>query len=328
MDYIEWFYSKNFPVDEYGLFGGKQIIMVGDLDQLPPVVASDDERKFLNARFGNEFFFSARCWQEQKFRTIKLTKIWRQNDPVFIELLNRVKNNKLTGEDIEFINQKCFRTEIKPSDGIILSATNEIAQNINYKMLMRSPGEIHKFDAVIEGEFKTKNAPVEPCIELKIGARVMLAVNDSDKPRRYVNGSMGILKKVNYPSADDIIDNVPTLEIELDGGPVITVGQAVFEQKQFIYNEEDKSIKDKVTASFTQYPVKLAYAITIHKSQGLTFDKVIIDLGRGAFAHGQVYVALSRCRSLEGVTLRVPLKAEDLVYNDVVLDFNAKFAAL
>jgi ATP-dependent DNA helicase PIF1 len=156
----------------------------------------------------------------------------------------------------------------------------------------------------------------------------MLAVNDSDKPRRYVNGSMGILKKVNYPSADDIIDNVPTLEIELDGGPVITVGQAVFEQKQFIYNEEDKSIKDKVTASFTQYPVKLAYAITIHKSQGLTFDKVIIDLGRGAFAHGQVYVALSRCRSLEGVTLRVPLKAEDLVYNDVVLDFNAKFAAL
>lgn len=323
MDYIDWFYDKNFP----GLpFGGKQIIMVGDLDQLPPVVGSEEERKFINQKFGNEFFFSAKCWQRSEFKIIKLTKIWRQNDPVFIGLLNRIKNNKTTVEDLEFINRVCVK-EGKPSPqagGIAVTATKERAENINIKMLFRLPGEFYRFEARVTGDFNQKNAPVNPLIEIKKGARVMFAINDPDKPRRFVNGTMGTLTDIIEFENEEGVKEDPILKIELDNGEIIRLARATFEQRKFVYDPEKESIKDSVSSTFEQYPLKLAYAITIHKSQGLTFDRLIIDLGKGAFSHGQVYVALSRCRTLEGITLTQPLNASDLIYNDVVLNFNSK----
>lgn len=288
--------------------------MVGDMDQLPPVVATSEERQMLTTRYNSEFFFDAKMWQQYaKFEVVKLTKIWRQNDPYFIGLLNKIKTNTISYQDISDINIKCVSSDqAASSDSILLASTNKIADVINQTMIDNLPGDPIILKGHIKGTFNEKNCTVDPQIKVKIGAKVMIVRNGDG----YVNGTIGILKEVNENSL--IIESADkTIRLE----------KYVFESIEYEYDKKEDKISCSPVGSFIQFPLKIAYAISIHKSQGQTFDKIIIDLGeRGAFAHGQTYVALSRCRTLEGITLRRPINLKDLIYHKSVLKFNEKIA--
>lgn len=312
MDQIGWYFEKNFP----GVpLGGKIFILVGDLDQLPPVVASDDEREMLQARYKSEFFFDSKLWSEKtKFTTVKLTKIWRQNDPYFIDILNKIKTNTISTLEIDQLNNKCIKQEpFSPSDGIMLCTSNSDASTVNTIMVQGAEGEMQHLKGVITGDFNQKNCLVDLNIDIKIGCRVMTMRNCP--MNTYHNGTIGTLREIDNDQS--------LLIIELDNGDFIEVPKYKFQSINYKYDKSADKLTHQVTGEFIQYPIRLAYALTIHKSQGQTFDKVIIDLGRGAFAHGQTYVALSRCRTLEGIILRRPIKMKDLIYNKFITEFNA-----
>lgn len=312
MDQVGWFFHKNFPGKP---FGGKKIIMVGDLDQLPPVLGTDEEREMIFTRYKSEFFFDAKVWQEYaKFETVKLTKIFRQSDPIFISLLNNIKNGQIAPFEIDNLNSKCLRyDQLTPEDGIMLCSTNKIAAEVNSFMVHKLPGDIVQLSGKIENEFNHKNCPVDLDINVKIGCRIMTMRNATDNS--YCNGSIGTL--VQHDNERSV------LIIKLDNGNTIEMPKYIFENVEYKYDKDKDKISHTITGTFTQYAVRIAYALTVHKSQGQTFDKVIIDLGeRGAFAHGQVYVALSRCTSIEGITLRRPIGMKDLIYNKNIQEFN------
>jgi hypothetical protein len=312
MDQVEWFFKKNWPNKEP--FAGLKIIMVGDLDQLPPVLVDPEEKKMIYARYKSEFFFHAKCWENNKFQTIALTHVFRQSDPIFVNLLNDIKNNRLAPFDLDRLNNTCYRDQEKftPNDGIMLCSTNKTANQVNSVMIDRLEGDLIRLEGKIKGSFNPKNCPVEPIIDLKIGCRVMTMRNDPEN--RFQNGSIGTL--------GGRADNGDLL-INMDNGEDIALSPFTFESIDYAFDEKTDRIKHAVTGWFIQYPIKVAYALTIHKSQGQTFDKVIVDLGEGgAFAHGQVYVALSRCTSMEGLILRRRINQKDLIYNRNVLDFH------
>ncbi len=332
MDQISNFCVKNFPGQS---FAGKKLILVGDIDQLPPVVSTDEEKLMIKSRYKSEFFFHANCWSDLElfpdpyampFELIQLTKVFRQNDPVFINLLNDIKNNRLKNSDIERINDYCLQTgPIDPKAGIILCTTNAIADELNRAKIQYMDSEQVVLDAVVSGEFEKKDFPVDQTLILKKGCRVMTMRNSGDTSNPYYNGTIGtfiemIETEVQTEEGETVVHKVA--KIVLDDETEIVVPVHEFENVKFVYDEATDKIKHKVVGTFVQYPLKVAYAITIHKSQGQTFDKVVIDLGRGAFAHGQVYVALSRCRSLEGITLRKKLSVRDFIYHPTVVEFN------
>jgi ATP-dependent exoDNAse (exonuclease V) alpha subunit len=330
MDQIFNFCKKNF--ESWGHFAGKKLIMVGDIDQLPPVVASDEEKAMIKSRYKSEFFFSANCWKEiaafsDPFEVVSLTKVWRQKDPGFIALLNNIKNNRINELDIDRLNNAAVRDgKLDPKDGVMLCTTNKIAADTNSIMIDRLEGEMIKLEGTISGEFDKKDCPVEPILLLKPGCRVMTMRNSNDPNNLYFNGTIGTFDRLDTAIVADEINGElvsrQALIILLDSGEEVTVPRYTFKNVKYQYDENSDKIKHMVIGEFVQYPIKLAYAMTIHKSQGQTFDKVIIDLGRGAFAHGQVYVALSRCRSLEGIILRRPLSKRDLIYSPTILEFN------
>jgi ATP-dependent DNA helicase PIF1 len=334
MDQIEWFFYKNFS---YGpIFAGKKLIMVGDLDQLPPVVKEGPEREMISARYKSEFFFHAACWnpsseRHASFEVVKLTKVWRQSDPVFVKLLNDIKTNKISPFDIDNLNRRCYKDgTLKPEDGIVLCSTNAIANEINAEMLSRLEEKEIILHGEIKGSFNEKDCTVEKVITLKIGCRVMVMVNSRgiDRSDTYMNGEIGVLEGLNYNESFEGEEGGFSLKIKLDNGNIVYVGKNEFESIEYTYNKADDKISHNKTGTFIQYPVKVAYAITVHKSQGQTFDKVIVDLGeRGAFAHGQTYVALSRCRSLDGLILRRNIQQKDLIYNKNILEFNKLISA-
>jgi ATP-dependent DNA helicase PIF1 len=312
MDQIGWYFHKNFP--SLSPFAGKKIIMVGDLDQLPPVVATEEESQMLAKRYSSPFFFSAGAWSiYSTFETIKLTKVWRQTDPVFVELLNNIKNNHVAPFDIDRLNVECIRysTEEDQKPGIMICTTNKLAAEENAIRLNKLDSPLIVLEGTIRGDFSDKSCLVDKTLHLKIGCRVMTMRNDPYG--NYSNGSIGTLK--GY-------DPLSGLTIEFDNGAVIAVGRYTFESVEFKYSNKEDLIKHQITGQFIQYPIRLAYAITIHKAQGQTFDKVRIDMGYGAFAHGQLYVALSRCRSLEGITLIRPVTGRDLIYDKHIVQFN------
>lgn len=281
-------------------FGGVQLLLIGDLFQLPPVV-KEDEWKYLNPYYPGIYFFNAKALQQNKPLHIELKEIYRQSDQLFISLLNNLRDNSLTKEDIEVLNSH-YKPLFKPkkNDGYIyLTTHNRKADEINRQSLKELPGKTYYYDAEIDGDFSEYLFPVENRLELKKEAQVMFIKNDYSGEQRYFNGKIGIVSDLS-PDWIEVSFN--------DGTPSAIVEHYVWENKKYKLNKETNEIEENIKGTFSHYPIKLAWAITVHKSQGLTFEKAIIDVSR-AFAPGQIYVALSRLVSLDGLVLtgRIPL---------------------
>ncbi|GHT73966.1 helicase [Bacteroidia bacterium] len=274
-------------------FGGLQMLYIGDLFQLPPV-AKEDEWKLLKEYYPSTFFFHAHVIQQTKPVYLELKKVYRQGDPIFVDLLNRIRNNVMTNADIQRLNE-LYNPHFVPQNGenyIILTTHNYKADRINNARLAELSGEERIFSGEVKGDFPEFALPTDMELHLKTGTQIMFLKNDTDG-HRYYNGKIGI---VSHIVADQIHVYLS------DTNQTIILKKETWENKRFELDKSSGKIKEEVLGSFSQYPIRLAWAITIHKSQGLTFDKAIIDLG-ASFAAGQAYVALSRCTSLDGVVL-------------------------
>lgn len=296
-------------------FGGVQLLMIGDLHQLPPVVKEHDW-EMLRPHYDTPYFFSSRALQETEPVAIELKHIYRQSDQTFIELLNKVRDNKLDSETLDQLNSR-YIPDFQPTteEGyIILTSHNASAQTINSENLSNLSGLPHRFKAEVMGDFPEHAYPTDANLELKIGAQVMFIKNDSFPDRRFYNGKIG--------KVTDIKDAV--ISVQCPGEEeTIEVYPAEWTNVKYTLNEKTKEVSEQQIGSFTQYPLRLAWAITIHKSQGLTFERAIID-AQSAFAHGQVYVALSRCKSFEGIVLRSPIAYSSVKTDSTVQNFSEK----
>lgn len=298
-------------------FGGVQVLYIGDMYQLPPVV-KEEEWQLLSSCYENQFFFSSLAVIEQPPVFIELKKVYRQSDPAFINLLNQVRNNEMNEEDYTLLHSR-YQPEFKPAkedNFITLTTHNNKADTINIEELANLTGNVFSFKATIEGEFYEKSFPADEYLNLKIGAQVMFIKNDTEKVRRYYNGKIGFIHKVE----DDKI----WVACKNDAAEqLIEVKKEVWRNIKYSINNKTQQIEEQELGSFTQYPLRLAWAITIHKSQGLTFKNAIIDAG-SAFAPGQVYVALSRCTSLEGIRLKSKISYNSLHSDERIVAFSAK----
>jgi len=292
-------------------FGGLQLLMIGDLQQLPPVIREDDW-EILSSYYDTGFFFSSKALQQTQYISIELEKVYRQSDEIFIRILNEVRDNQISADTQRRLNERYIPAFDETGQGyIILTTHNAPARQINEKKLAMLPGKEEDFRAVIEGDFPEQAYPTDLNLVLKTGAQVMFLRNDSSPERLYYNGKIGTVTGFDE---DGILVRCA------DDEQTIPVQPVVWENIHYSIDQETKEIKEQVAGTFTQYPLKLAWAITIHKSQGLTFDKAVID-ARAAFAHGQVYVALSRCRNLEGLVLSTPLPLQNMINDSTVTRF-------
>lgn len=292
-------------------FGGVQVLMIGDLHQLPPVVR-EEERMMLHPYYQDFYFFYSRVYQASSPVCIELTKIYRQQDDVFIKLLNSVRENSLSQEILDKLNERYF-PDFSPEEDdnyITLTTHNQSAQNINKVKQESLPGKLHRFKAEIKGDFPEFAYPTDLSVELKEGAQVMFVKNDPEK--RFYNGKIGVVTSIGEDSI--------TVKCKNDYQEIV-VRQMDWQNIKYNLDEKTKELKEDVIGTFIQFPLKLAWAITIHKSQGLTFEKAIID-ANAAFAHGQVYVALSRCKSLEGLVLSSKISYQSVRTDRAVNNFN------
>lgn len=293
-------------------FGGVQIVMFGDLYQLPPVVSDPELHKYFADNHSGFYFFNADAWKNTELKIFELNHIFRQKDEDFKEVLNSIRIGNVEETVLLKINQRSG-VEIPENNVVTLATTNKIVNEINSQKLERLPGEVKEYKATITGYLEETTFPTEEFLKLKVGAQVMFLKNDKDK--RWVNGTIGSVYSL---SDKEIIVNVDGIKH--------SVPQETWSKIRYYYNQVNKSVEEEIVSSFTQFPLRLAWAITIHKSQGKTYGSVIIGMGDGAFAHGQTYVALSRCKSFEGLYLKKRIRREDIMVDNSVVSFmsNAK----
>ncbi len=300
-------------------FGGKQMIFFGDLFQLEPVVQNNEvERYLFNEYYNSHYFFDARVFRHVHMHCIELRKIYRQTDPDFIHILDVIRLNRADEVELAQLNKRVDRKFIPTADDtyVTLSTRNSVAAGINEFELVKIKQPEFIYRGEIDGEFNTKQLPTESALVFKVGAQVIFIKNNLDG--KWVNGSIG---KIHALAEDKI-------EVLLPNGNIEEVSRETWENKRYYWDAVNRRVKSEVVGTFKQYPVKLAWAITIHKSQGLTFDKVILELSGGTFAHGQLYVALSRCRTLDGMILREPIKQKDVIIDERVVRFARNYASL
>jgi len=307
---------RHYRNRNHEVFGGVQMLLIGDMFQLPPV-AIDQEWKILSSFYKSPYFFDSLAIQQQPPLHIELEKIYRQSDSQFISLLNKIRNNEMDEESGQLLLSR-YKPGFQPTknDGYItLTTHNYLSDNINNTEIQQLSGDMFEFKAIIEKEFGEKMYPAEELLKLKIGAQVMFLKNDMEKIRRYFNGKIGTVKKIE----DDKI------YVQCGEEKEIEVSRYKWENIRYTLNTVTQKMEEEVIGSFEQYPLRLAWAITIHKSQGLTFEKAVIDAG-AAFAPGQVYVALSRCTSLEGIILRSPITRSALFTDPRIIAFGVNKA--
>lgn len=310
MDAIDFFLQKARGNKEP--FGGVQMVFFGDLFQLPPVVSVESEKQFFQSYYNSPYFFSAHVFQKGfELQSVELQKSYRQESRHFLRLLDAVRTNTADYDDLDDLNRQ-YMPEFENKDYYItLSARNATVDMINTRELTQLPEPEFRYLSKATGDFNPRLFPADAALRLRKGAQVMFVKNDPK--RHFVNGTIG--------KVTDIGSELIKVEIENESGlKEIEVEPVTWEILRYKLKENGE-LQTEVAGSFEQYPLKLAWAMTIHKSQGKTFDKVIIDMGRGAFEHGQTYVALSRCRSLEGIILKQPLRFQDILVDSRIVDF-------
>jgi hypothetical protein len=312
LDCIDKFLRLNGP-DEKQPFGGVQMIFIGDLYQLPPVVTSA-ERDIFKSHYPTPYFFSAKGFDQLNIEYVELEKVYRQKDDEFVRLLNTIRNRSVTDDDLAQFNKRCDPQFEAPPGSFYLSltSTNALADTINEKCLAELRGSVWKAAGRIEGDFGKEYWPTAVDLKLKKNAQIMLLNNDS--LGQWINGTIGKIRKFEQ---DD--DGEDVIVAELDNGDTARITPYTWKIYRFFLKNDE--LRSEEVGSFTQYPVRLAFAVTIHKSQGKTFENVVIDVGRGTFAHGQMYVALSRCTTLNGIVLKQPLKKSHILMDWQVVKF-------
>ena len=307
-------YSRNLREP----FGGKQLLLVGDVFQLEPVVREEDWQ-LLRPFYPSAFFFDAHVFRQMKLVSIELQKVYRQSDPLFISVLDHIRQGQTSAVDLQLLNRRVERegASDKGSEAmsVTLSTRRDNVDFINSQHLEELPGDPIVFMGETQGEFPESSLPTPMELSIKPGAQVIFIKNDID--HRWVNGTIGVVEAI------DVDQQV--LYVITDDGVEVEVGRERWSNMKYTFNEKEQKIEEEEIGSYIQFPIRLAWAITIHKSQGLTFKRLTIDLTGGVFAGGQTYVALSRCSSLEGISLLQPIQGRDVFVKTEVLNFASHF---